>query len=102
MRNLIEPKDRIYVKRYGFLFFTKNTSKNLSSKYGQKLIDSPKESTTYAIKTASNRAIQKRAETTGDLIGNKTADKITSVSKDSKKHRIMKLLMNQKHLKKGT
>ena len=34
-----------------------------------------------AIKTASKRAIQKTAETTGDLIGNKIADKITSVSK---------------------
>ena len=32
-------------------------------------------------KTASKRAIQKTAEATGDLIGNKIADKITSVSK---------------------
>ena len=35
-------------------------------------------------KTASKRAIQKVAEATGDLIGNKIADKITSVSKKSK------------------
>ena len=34
-----------------------------------------------AIKTASKRAIQKTAEATGDLIGNKIADIITSVSK---------------------
>ena len=34
----------------------------------------------YAI-TASKRAIQKSAEATGDLICNKIADKITSVSK---------------------
>ena len=32
-------------------------------------------------KTASDRAIQKTAKTTGDLIGNKIADNITSVSK---------------------
>ena len=32
------------------------------------------------IKTTSKRAIQKTAEATGDLIGNKIADKITSVS----------------------
>ena len=38
-----------------------------------------------AIKTASKRAIQKTAEATCDLIGNKTADKITSVSKKSAK-----------------
>ena len=55
--------------------------KSLSSKYGQKLLDSAKKSTTDAIKTASKRAIQKTAEATGDLIGNKIADKITSVSK---------------------
>ena len=40
-----------------------------------------KKSTTDAIKTASKRAIQKTAEATGDLIGNKTAGKITSISK---------------------
>ena len=40
-----------------------------------------KKSTTDVIKTASKRAIQKAAEETTDLIGNKIADKITSVSK---------------------
>ena len=55
--------------------------KNLSNKYGQKLLDSAKKSTTYAIKTASKRVIQKTAEATGDLICNKNADKIPSVSK---------------------
>ena len=34
-----------------------------------------------AIKTTSKRAVLKTAEPTGDLIGNKIADKITSVSK---------------------
>ena len=34
------------------------------------------------IKTASKRAIQKAAEATGDLIGNKIADKKTSASKN--------------------
>ena len=46
-------------------------------------IDSAKKYTTGAIKTASKRAIQKTAETAGDLIGNKIADKITRVSKRS-------------------
>ena len=59
--------------------------KSLSIKYGQKLLDSAKTSTTDAIKTDSKRAIQKTAEATGDLIGNKIADKITSVSKKSTK-----------------
>ena len=55
--------------------------KNLNNKNGQKLLDNGIAFTTDAIKTASKRAIQKIAETTGDLIGNKIADKITSVSK---------------------
>ena len=57
--------------------------KGLSNKCSQKLLHSAKKSTTDAIKTASKRAIQKIAEATGDLIGNKIADKITSVSKKS-------------------
>ena len=81
MRYSIEPRDRIYVKGYGFLPFAKNMGKSLSNKYGQKLFDSAKKSTTDAIKTASKRAIQKTAEATGNLIGNKIADKITSISK---------------------
>ena len=47
----------------------------------KKLLDSAKKYTTDAIKTPSKRAIQKIAEATGYLIGNKIADKITSVSK---------------------
>ena len=81
MRYSIEPRDRIYVKRYGFLSLAEKMGKSLSNKYVQKLFDSAKKSTTDAIKTASKRAIQKTAEATGDLIGNKIADKITSVSK---------------------
>ena len=81
MRFSIEPRDRKYVKGYGFLFFAKNMGKSVSNKYGQKRIDSTKQSTTDAIKTASKRVIQKTVEATGDLIGNKMADKITSVSK---------------------
>ena len=85
MRHSTEPRDRIYVKEYGFLLFAKNMGKGLSNKYGQKPLDSAKKSATGAIKTASKRAIQKTAETIGDLIGNKIADKITSVSKKSAK-----------------
>ena len=85
MRYSIEPRDRIYVKGYGFLSFAKNMGKNFSNKYGQNLLDSAKKSTTEAIKTTSKRAIQKTAEATGDLIGNKADDKIKCVSKKSAK-----------------
>ena len=40
--------------------------KNLSNKYGQKLLDSAKKSTTDAVKTASKRAIPKTTDTTSD------------------------------------
>ena len=56
--------------------------KSLSNKYGQKLLDSAKKSTADAIKTASKRAIQKTAKATIDVIGNKIADKVTSISKN--------------------
>ena len=81
MRYSLEPRDRIYVKGYGFMSF----ARSMSNKYGKKLVDTAKKSATDAIKTASKRAIQKTAEATGDLVGNKIADKITSVSKKSTK-----------------
>ena len=71
MRYSIEPRDRIYVKGYGFLSFAKNMGKNVSNKCGQKRFDGAKKSATDAIKSASKRAIQKTAEATGDLTSNK-------------------------------
>ena len=79
MRYSIKPRGRIYVKGFRFLSFAKNIGKNLSNKYGQKLLHTAKKSTPDAIKTASKRAIQKTAEATNDLTGNKIADKITNV-----------------------
>ena len=94
MRYSIEPRDRRYVKDYGFLSFAKNIGKhatkvtkdigkNISNKYNQTLVDIALKSgvtkvATDAIKTASKRAIQKTAEATGDLVGNKIADQIKS------------------------
>ena len=60
-----------------------NISKNLGVKCSQNLLDHTKQSATDALKTATERAIQKTAEATGDLIGNKNADRITKVSKTS-------------------
>ena len=77
MRYSLEPRDWVYVKGYGFISF----ARSMSNRYWKKLLDTAKKSATDAIKTASKRTIQKTAEATGDLIGNKTADKITSISK---------------------
>ena len=62
----------------------------MSNKYSQKVFDSTthatkvaKKSATDAIKSASKRAIQKTAEATGDLIGNKVDDsEVTKASKE--------------------
>ena len=94
MRYSIEPRERRYVKGYGFLSFAKNIGKSLSNKYGQKLVDSTKKSATDALKAASKRATQKAAEkqfkkatqkATGDLVDNRIADKTTSISKKKTK-----------------
>ena len=92
MRYSIEPRERRYVKGYGFLSFARNfgnkygktlmntaikTGTNVNSKYGKK--------TDTAIKTgkdfvmiAGKKIVHETAEATGDLIGNKIADKITA------------------------
>ena len=58
-----QPRDRIFVKGYGFVFrnISKIISKNLSSKHSQKLLDYAKQSATDALKTASKRAIQRNS-----------------------------------------
>ena len=62
MRYSTEPRNRIYVKGYGFLLFIKNMGTHLSNKHSQKLIDTAKKSATDAVKTASKRAIQKNSQ----------------------------------------
>ena len=80
----IESRDRIYVTGYGFLSFCKNSGKNIRKKLScicsQKRLDSAKISGTNALKTTSKRAIRKRAEATGDLIGNKITGTIARTS----------------------
>ena len=70
-----EPKYRKYVKHYGFLLF----ARKFGDKYGKKLMDTATKIGIDASKTASKRLAQKTAEARGYLIGNKIADKITSV-----------------------
>ena len=81
MRYSTEPKFRKYVKGYDFLSF----AKKFGDKYGKKLIDTAKKTGIDAAKTAFKRVVQKTAEATWDLIGNKIADKITSIDKPKEK-----------------
>ena len=77
MRYSTEPKYTKYVKRYGFLSFPKK----FGDKYGKKLMDTATKPGIDDAKTASKRVVQKTAEATRYLIGNKIADKITSAGK---------------------
>ena len=69
MRNVVQPRDQIFVKGYEFWSFAKNMgkrideklSKSLSGNYNLKILDN-----TICTKV-SKRAIQKTAETTGDF-----------------------------------
>ena len=65
-----------------------NTAKKVgTSKYGKTIIDTTKKQGSEFAKTAGKRIVQKSAEATGDLIGNKIADKITSLGKSKNKEK---------------
>ena len=79
------------MKRCGSLSFAENigahatkAAKYMSNKYSEKIFDSSQKSAINTIKTASKLVIQNTEEAAGDLIGNKTADKITIISKSPK------------------
>ena len=74
----IEPRERRYVKRYGFLSF----ARNFNDKYGKSLRNASK---TFA-KTPGKEILKETAKATGDLIGNKIADKITAKPSKKKSH----------------
>ena len=75
MRYSTNPRFRKYVKGYGFLSF----AKEIGNKYGKKLMDTATKTGMDAAKIPSKRVVQKTAEATVDLIGNKIADKIISI-----------------------
>ena len=53
----------------------------------KKLMDTARKVGIDAARTASKRVVQKAPEATGDLIGNKIANKITSVGKTKSKEK---------------
>ena len=68
MRYSVQTRERIFEKAYGFLSFAKNMcentgrniSKNVNGIFSQKLFDRAKRSTKCALKTSSERFIQKQ------------------------------------------
>ena len=86
MRCSTEPRFRKYVKGYGFLSF----ARKFGDKYGRKFMDNTTKTEIDAAKIVSKRVVQKTSEATGDLIGNKIADKITSIGKLKEKEKTNK------------
>ena len=56
-------------------------ARKIGDKYGKKLMDTAAKTGIDPAKTASKRVVQKTAEATGDLIGNKIVHKFTSAGK---------------------
>ena len=97
MRYSLEPSYRRYVQGQRFMFFAKNignkygrklfgksidVGKSMKKKYGKKILDSSLRAGKDFAKIAGKKILTKSAEATGDLIGNKIADRITKSSRN--------------------
>ena len=74
MRYSIEPRERRFVKEYGFMSF----ARNFSDKYSKSLMNKGIDLSKNFAKTAGKKILKETVKATGDLIGNKIADKITA------------------------
>ena len=78
MRYSLEPRYRKYVQVQGFMSF----AKNIGSKYGRKILDKRIDAGNDFAKIAGKKVLHKSAEATGEMIGNKVADRITRSSRN--------------------
>ena len=62
-------------------------SRKYGDKCGKKLMDTATKTRIDATKVTSKRVVQKTAEATGDLIGKKISDNITSLGKTKSKEK---------------
>ena len=97
MRYSLEPRYRRYVQGQGFMCFARNignkygrkifdksidVGKSMKKKYGKKILDNSISAGKDFAKIAGRKVLTKSAEATGDLIGNKIADRITKSSRN--------------------
>ena len=86
MRYSLEPHYRRYVQGQGFMSFARNIGNKygksmISSKNVRKIFEDFKDIKDFA-KIAGKKVLTKSAEATGDLIGNKIADRITKSARN--------------------
>ena len=104
MRYSLEPSYRRYVQGQGFMSFAKNignkysrkifdksidVSKSMKKKYGEKILDNSLNAGKDFAKIAGKKVLTKSAEATGDLIGNKIADRITKSTRNKVKKKMI-------------
>ena len=97
MRYSLEPHYRRYVQGHGFMSFARNignkygkkifdksldVGKSMKKKYGKKISDNRLSAGKDFAKVAGKKVSTKSAEATGDLIGNKIADRITKSARN--------------------
>ena len=97
MRCSLEPSYRKYVHGHGFMSFAKNienkygrkifdkgidVGKSMKKNNGKKLLDKSLDVGKDFAKRAGKKVLTKSAEATGELIGNKIADRITKSTRN--------------------
>ena len=91
MRYSLEPHYRRYVQGQGFMSFARNignkygkkifdVSKSMKNKYGKRILDNSVSAGKDFAKITGKKVLTKSA--TGDLIGNKIADRITKSARN--------------------
>ena len=100
MRYSLEPHYRKYVQGQGFMSFARNignkygkkifdkileVGKSMKKKYGKKILDNSLSAGKDFTKIAGKKVFTKSAEATGDLIGNKVADRITKSARNKER-----------------
>ena len=94
MRYSIEPRERRFVKGYGFMSF----ARNFSDKYSKSLMDKGIDVGKKFTKTAGKKILKETAKATGGLIDNKIADKITSASKTSQSDEVNNEIPKERYI----
>ena len=97
MRYSLEPRYRRYVQGQGFMSFARDignkygkklfdksidVGKSMKKKYGKKILDISLSAGKDFAKIAGKKVLTKSAEATGDLNGNKIADRITKSTRN--------------------
>ena len=97
MRYSLEPNHRRHVQGQGFMSFARNignkygrkiidksldVGKSMKKKYGKKILDNSLSASKDFAKIAGKKVLTKSAEATGDLIGNKIADRVTKSTRN--------------------